>query len=206
MNLEINLHHFEELIKKGYSLDIIFLLLLIEKNIDITEIVNNSAKISAIYQSLVRKGLITDHDEKLTIMGKELISFIKTKGEEKIVKKKTSLTEFETWWKTFPGTDTFTHKGRKFTGSRSLRQNKEDCKVKFNKILLEGDYTAKQLTDALQYDVEQKKEASIKQGTNKLTYMQNSLTYLNQRSYEPFIELINEGTEIEHVPQSGIDI
>lgn len=206
MNLEINLHHFEELIKKGYSLDIIFLLLLIEKNIDITEIVNNSAKISAIYQSLVRKGLITDHDEKLTIMGKELISFIKTKGEEKIVKKKTSLTEFETWWKTFPGTDTFTHKGRKFTGSRSLRQNKEDCKVKFNKILLEGDYTAKQLTDALQYDVEQKKEASIKQGTNKLTYMQNSLTYLNQRSYEPFIELINEGTEIEHVPQSGTDI
>lgn len=206
MNLEINLHHFEELIKKGYSLDIIFLLLLIEKNIDITEIVNNSAKISAIYQSLVRKGLITDHDEKLTIMGKELISFIKTKGEEKIVKKKTSLTEFETWWKTFPGTDTFTHKGRKFTGSRSLRQNKEDCKVKFSKILLEGDYTAKQLTDALQYDVEQKKEASIKQGTNKLTYMQNSLTYLNQRSYEPFIELINEGTEIEHVPQSGTDI
>lgn len=206
MNLEINLHHFEELIKKGYSLDIIFLLLLIEKNIDITEIVNNSAKISAIYQSLVRKGLITDHDEKLTIMGKELISFIKRKGEEKIVKKKTSLTEFETWWKTFPGTDTFTHKGRKFTGSRSLRQNKEECKVKFNKILLEGDYTAKQLTDALQYDVEQKKEASIKQGTNKLTYMQNSLTYLNQRSYEPFIELINEGTELEYVPQSGTDI
>lgn len=206
MNLEINLHHFEELIKKGYSLDIIFLLLLIEKNIDITEIVNNSAKISAIYQSLVRKGLITDHDEKLTIMGKELISFIKTKGEEKIVKKKTSLTEFETWWKTFPGTDTFTHKGRKFTGSRSLRQNKEDCKVKFNKILLEGDYTAKQLTDALQYDVEQKKEASIKQGTNKLTYMQNSLTYLNQRSYEPFIELINEGVELNSSPQSGIDI
>lgn len=206
MNLEINLHHFEELIKKGYSLDIIFLLLLIEKNIDITEMVNNSAKISAIYQSLVRKGLITDHDEKLTIMGKELISFIKTKGEEKIVKKKTSLTEFETWWKTFPGTDTFTHKGRKFTGSRSLRQNKEDCKVKFNKILLEGDYTAKQLTDALQYDVEQKKEASIKQGTNKLTYMQNSLTYLNQRSYEPFIELINEGVELNSSPQSGIDI
>lgn len=206
MNLEINLHHFEELIKKGYSLDIIFLLLLIEKNIDITEIVNNSAKISAIYQSLVRKGLITDHDEKLTIMGKELISFIKTKGEEKIVKKKTSLTEFETWWKTFPGTDTFTHKGRKFTGSRSLRQNKEDCKVKFNKILLEGDYTAKQLTDALQYDVEQKKEASIKQGTNKLTYMQNSLTYLNQRSYEPFIELINEGVELNSSPQSGTDI
>lgn len=206
MNLEISLHHFEEIIKKGYSLDIIYLLKLVEEQIDLTPIIKDSARISALHQSLIRKGLITDTDEKLTIMGKELLSFIKTQGEVKIVKKKASVDEFDTWWKTFPGTDTFTHRGKKFTGSRSLRQNKEDCKVKFNKILLEGDYTAKQLTDALQYDVEQKKEASIKQGTNKLTYMQNSLTYLNQRSYEPFIELINEGTEIEHVPQSGTDI
>ena len=206
MHLEINLHHFEEIIKKGYSLDIIYLLKLVEEQVDLSSIVNNSARIAALHQSLIRKGLISDNDERLTIMGKELLSFIKTEGEVKIVKKKASVDEFETWWKTFPGTDTFTHKGRKFTGSRSLRQNKEDCKVKFNKILLEGDYTAKQLTDALQYDVEQKKDASIKQGTNKLTYMQNSLTYLNQRSYEPFIELINEGVEINSNPQSGTDI
>lgn len=206
MHLEISLHHFEEIIKKGYSLDIIYLLKLVEEQVDLSSIINNSARISALHQSLIRKGLISDNDERLTIMGKELLSFIKTEGEVKIVKKKASVDEFETWWKTFPGTDTFTHKGRKFTGSRSLRQNKEDCKIKFNKILLEGDYTAKQLTDALQYDVDQKKDASIKQGTNKLTYMQNSLTYLNQRSYEPFIELINEGVEINSNPQSGTDI
>jgi hypothetical protein len=179
---------------------------LVEEQVDLSSIVNNSARIAALHQSLIRKGLISDNDERLTIMGKELLSFIKTEGEVKIVKKKASVDEFETWWKTFPGTDTFTHKGRKFTGSRSLRQNKEDCKIKFNKILLEGDYTAKQLTDALQYDVDQKKDASIKQGTNKLTFMQNSLTYLNQRSYEPFIELINEGVEINSNPQSGTDI
>ena len=206
MHLEINLHHFEEIIKKGYSLDIIYLLKLVEEQVDLSSIVNNSARIAALHQSLIRKGLISDNDERLTIMGKELLSFIKTEGEVKIVKKKASVDEFETWWKTFPGTDTFTHKGRKFTGSRSLRQNKEDCKIKFNKILLEGDYTAKQLTDALQYDVDQKKDASIKQGTNKLTFMQNSLTYLNQRSYEPFIELINEGIELDSTPQSGTDI
>ena len=206
MHLEISLHHFEEIIKKGYSLDIIYLLKLVEEQVDLSSIVNNSARIAALHQSLIRKGLISDNDERLTIMGKELLSFIKTEGEVKIVKKKASVDEFETWWKTFPGTDTFTHKSRKFTGSRSLRQNKEDCKIKFNKILLEGDYTAKQLTDALQYDVDQKKDASIKQGTNKLTFMQNSLTYLNQRSYEPFIELINEGVEINSNPQSGTDI
>jgi hypothetical protein len=31
--------------------------------------------------------------------------------------------------------------------------------------------------------------------------MQNSLTYLNQRSFEPFIELIKEGQKIVEAPQ-----
>jgi hypothetical protein len=96
----------------------------------------------------------------------------------------------------------------KFTGSRSLRQNKEDCKLKFNKILLEGDYTAAELIAALNYDVLQKKENSVKQRSNKLTYLQNSATYLNQRSFEPFIELIKEGVKVEeaHKPIGGTDI
>jgi hypothetical protein len=38
--------------------------------------------------------------------------------------------------------------------------------------------------------------------------MQNSLTYLNQRSFEPFIELIKEGAVIEetHKPTGSTDI
>jgi hypothetical protein len=38
--------------------------------------------------------------------------------------------------------------------------------------------------------------------------MQNSLTYLNQRSFEPFIELIREGKTIEEKPiiKGGTDI
>lgn len=206
MKLILTPHHFEELIKKSYSLDIVYFLKLIEEQYDVSAMIKDSAKIAALYQSLIRKGLITESEDKLTTIGKDLLEFIKTDTDVKLVKKKSSVDDFESWWKAYPGTDTFTYNNKKFAGSRSLRQNKDDCRIKFNKILLEGDYTAKQLTDALQYDVEQKKEASIKQGTNKLTYMQNSLTYLNQRSYEPFIELINEGTEIEHVPQSSTDI
>ena len=195
-----------EIVKKSYSLDIIYLLKLIEDETDIKDLLEDSAKMSVIHQSLIRKGLITDDGNKLTTIGKDLIKFIESEDDLKFVKKKSSVDEFETWWKTFPGTDTFTHKNKKFTGSRSLRQNKEDCKIKFNKILIEGEHTSEQLIKALNYDVEQKKEASIKQGTNKLTYMQNSLTYLNQRSYEPFIELINQGVELESTPQSGTDI
>jgi hypothetical protein len=49
----------------------------------------------------------------------------------KIEKKKPSSSDFELWWKAYPGTDTFTHKGKKFVGCRTLRQNKDECRLKF---------------------------------------------------------------------------
>ena len=208
MNLKVTPYHFEELIKKSYSLDLIFLLKLIQEQHDITPLCQGSMKIAALRQTLVRKGLITEAEEKITTLGQELIKFIDTKEPKKIVKKKPATTEFEEWWKAYPGTDTFKHNGKSFTGARSLRQNKDECRLKFDKILLEGEYTAADLIAALKFDVEQKKENSVKLGTNKLTYMQNSLTYLNQRSYEPFIELIKEGAVVEEVPKivGGTDI
>lgn len=170
---------------------------------DIADMLDGSIKISNIYQSLVRKGLITDDGSELTLIGKDLLEFIETPMVNKFVKKKVDINEFEQWWKAFPGTDSFTHKDRTFGGSRTLRQNKEACKLKFDKILLEGEYTAQDMIEALQYDVLQKKENSIKQKANKLTYMQNSLTYLNQRSFEPFIELIKQGRQINEAQETG---
>lgn len=209
MNLKITPYHFEELIKRGYSLDVIFLLKLIEQQSNISSLKEGSVKIAALHQTLIRKGLIYDTEEKLTTLGQELLQFLETKEQTKLPKKKENISEFEEWWKIYPGTDTFKHKGKSFTGSRSLRQNKEECRTKFNKILLEGEYTASDLIQALQFDVSQKKENSVKTGTNKITYMQNSLTYLNQRTFEPFIELIKEGGAVEEAPQQiegGTDI
>ena len=208
MNLKLTPYHFEEIIKKSYSLDVIFLLKLIDEQMDVQPMCKNSMKIAALYQTLIRKGLISDTDEKVTTIGKELLHFLTTKETTKIIKRKPELSEFEEWWKAYPGTDTFTYKGKSFNGSRSLRQNKDECRIKFDKILIEGEYTAVKLIEALKFDVLQKKENSIKTGINKLTYMQNSLTYLNQRSYEPFIELINEGAKIEEAPKitGGTDI
>jgi len=185
-----------------------FLLKMIHEQSDVSELVAESAKIAALYQSLKRKGLITESEDKITTMGTELLVFLETKDPGKIVKKKVDTSIFEEWWKAFPGTDTFTHKGKAFSGSRSMRVSKDDCRIKFDKILLEGEYTAQDLIEALKFDVLQKKEASVDQGKNKLTYMQNSLTYLNQRSYEPFIELLKEGAVIvETQPvKRGVDI
>lgn len=208
MNLKITPYHFEELIKKSYSLDVIYLLKLIEQQFDVQPLCEGSMKIAALYQTLIRKGLISTSNEKITTQGIELLKFIETKEATKIVKRKPATAEFEEWWKAYPGTDTFIHKGKKFTGSRSLRRDKDECKLRFDKILLEGEYTAAQLIEALEFDVLQKKENSVKTGTNRLAYMQSSNTYLNQRSYEPFIELIKEGGKVEETdkPAGGTDI
>ncbi len=200
MKLNIDAFHFDELIKKGYSLDYIFLLKLIDEGIDISTLIADSMKINALYQGLIRKGLITETEDKMTTQGKELLVFMETKQSTKLVKHKAITSDFDEFWKNYPGTDTFSYNGRSFTGSRSLRVDKDNCRTKFNKILLEGEYSATQLTEAMKYDVLQKKEASIRTGTNKLSYMQNSLTYLNQRSFEPFIELISQGNAVEVKP------
>ena len=157
--------------------------------------ISGSVKIDNIYQSLIRKGLITEQNS-LTKMGKQLLVFLNTVESTKITKFKPSTVEFDSFWKAFPGTDTFMYKGKQFNGSRSLRAAKEQCRVKFNVILNEGDHTAAEIIAALDYDVLQKKEKSIDSGVNKLSFLQNSLTYLNQRSFEPFIELIKEGIVI----------
>lgn len=207
MKLTVSPYHFSELLLKGYSLDQIYLLKLIEDGIDISVLSEGSDKIAALIQSLVRKGLMSK-EHKITTVGKEILIFAQSTETTKIVRKKPATTEFEEWWKAYPGTDTFEHKGRKFSGSRSLRVSKDNCRLKYDKILLEGEYDAATLLDALKYDVTQKKEVSVKTGTNKLAYMQNSLTYLNQRSYEPFIELIQSGDKLEESPQTfgGTDI
>jgi hypothetical protein len=165
-------------------------------------------KIASVYQSLIRKGLITK-DDALTILGRDLLEFINSKATGKIIRRKPATTDFEEWWKTYPGTDSFEYKGKKFTGTRALRLHKDDCRLKFDKILLEGDYTATQLIAALNYEIIQKKESSIAENANRLKFMQGSSVYLNQRAFEPFIELINDGATVNEAPQKptgGTDI
>ncbi len=195
MKIDLSVNHFQELVKKSYSLDHIYLLSLLNAEEDIEDMIAGSIKIDNLYQALIRKGLITT-ENKLTLQGKQILGFLETEEETKIVKVKVPDDTFDMFWKAFPGTDSFNHRGKQFNGSRALRTAKEQCKTKFKAILNEGEYTAKELTEALEYDVLQKKESSVKTGTNKLSFLQNSLTYLNQRSFEPFIELIKEGATI----------
>lgn len=201
--------HFEQIHKNGYTLDMVFLLLLAEENVDIKTLCGSSPKLGVLYQGIYRKGLITA-DNKITLSGKAVLEFLNAEAPEetKLVKKKVIDDDFNRWWKAYPGTDTFKHKGQSFTGTRGLRKEKEDCKTKLYKILDEGEYTIDEMIAALEYEVLQKKENSIKHKTNKLTYMQNSLTYLNQRTFESFIELVRDGHKVIEAPtvSGGTDI
>jgi hypothetical protein len=207
MNLNLHFSHFEQIIKNGYSLDMVFLLKLSEEGINIKELCEESPKLEALYQGIFRKGLITS-DDKLTLTGKSVLAFLETTETTKFVRKKKTDDEFELWWKAYPGTDTFKCGNKSFTGTRSLRAKKDECKIKLHKILDEGEYTIKELIDALEFEVNQKVNNSIKTGVNKMSFMQNSLTYLNQRTFEPFIELIREGhkQEIDKPISSSVDI
>ena len=207
MNIKITFSHFEAIIKSGFNLDMLFFIMQVEDGADVDEMVKVDPKIAMLYQTVRRKGLLSDTN-KLTVIGKEFIAMSKEEMAVKMPKKKKTDSEFDKWWNKYPGTDIFTYKGQSFTGTRSMRVKKEDCKVKFNNILLEGDYTCDELIAALEYEVLQKKENSIKTKTNRVTFMQNSLTYLNQRSFEPFIELIREGNAVKIAPEQfkGTDI
>lgn len=209
MKLSVTPEQFQELIKRSYNLDILYLLKLIDEQYDVSPLCKDSMRIAAVYQALIRKGLITETDDKLTTLGRDLLDFLNLKGGSKIIKRRPATTDFEEWWKTYPGTDSFEYKGKKFTGTRAIRKGKDECRLKFDKIILEGEYTAAQLIGALNYELLQKKESSVDTNSNRMTFMQNSVTYLNQRAFEAYIELINDGAKIEEAPQKpqgGTDI
>lgn len=207
MQLKLELFHIKEVLRNNISLDMLIVMKLVEDGHILADICKGDAKLEIIHQGLIRKGLVTT-DNKLTLAAKNVLKFIKEEApKEKIIKKKPDESEFEKWWESFPGTDIFKHKGKTFKGTRTLKRDKENCRLKFNAILAEGEYTGEELRLAMEYDVLNKKESSVKTSENKLKYLQNSLTYLNQRSYEPYIELVKEGIAIEEKPTSkGVDI
>lgn len=202
MKFNVTPSHFEQLLKQSYSLDHIFLLKLIEANVDIQPLTDGSMKIAGLYQSLVRKGLVSDVTQEITQVGRELLTFADSEVKQPMKKLKQKSSDFDAWWNAFPATDNFEHRGKKFSGSRGLKRNREECRIKFNKILAEGDYTVEDIVNATLLDIFLKKESSVKNGDNRMSYIQNSYTYITQRSFEPFLEMIKTGVNPMNMHES----
>jgi hypothetical protein len=73
-----------------------------------------------------------------------------------------------------------------FEVTRHFTYNKDKCERKFVEFLKE--YSEEQLWDALNYEIEWRKEKSKKSGKNELTFMSGPEPYLNQRKFEPFLD------------------
>lgn len=178
----------QELHKAGIDLNGLFLLDCLKNNVDLSSF---NGKMESWHQELLRKGFI-NATGTLSTTGALLLDCMETGIPFSVISKAlpgAAIIEFERWWKTYPATDVFEYKGKKFEGTRGFKVKKADCKVRFDKITNEGEYTADDLIRALEYEIMLKKEASIKEGDNKLRYMQNTHTYLLQRTFENFIEL-----------------
>lgn len=187
---DITIQAFNQVVKEGLGLDHIFILEAFKEGTDMRKHVN-SIKIESCTQTLIRKGYILD-EGKITLAGRALlISLRENTSPLEIIRavEHVAAVGFDTWWDTYPLTDIFTHKGKSFEGTRALRTQRLDCRVEFDKIIKEGEYTPSDLIRALEYEIKLKKDVSIREGGNKLKYMQNSLTYLKQRTFESFIEV-----------------
>lgn len=198
--MDIPNNKFEELLKKGYNLDIIWIIEKAKSGWDYDTI--PIQKVDNLIKTAIRKGLLTE-EFKLTLEGEELLKFVNTPSTEKLTKKKISNDPFVSFWSLFPANDTFEYRGRKFTGSRGLKQKKPDCKIKLDAILNEGEYTIDQILECLKLEIHQKCEKSYKEGKNHMSFMQNSCTWLNQRSFEGYMELIKKGEKIEEKRQTN---
>lgn len=183
----IEYNKYKELSRKGITLDMCYILSLIKEGHSIWA--GQGQRVYQIILALQRKGFIKDG--VVTEEGKKIIEFLQGSGDDiGLAKIELPKDAFTLWWEKFPATDTFKYKGKVFSGCRGLRTKKDDCKKKLLAVLEEKEYTIEQLIAALDYEIIQKKEISLKSGENKMAYFRNSLTYINQRSWEPFIDLI----------------
>lgn len=167
-----------------------------DKNMTIERALNN-------YQCLERKELIVPSDDEvyycISLLGKEFyeellgLSMGLTVTPVDLRSKRDQ--EFEEFWQAYPSTGNWTaDDGRKFLSSRSLRAGKkEDNKRLYNRIINEGRYTHSDILSCLNYEIDIKKKQSIATGVNHLQYMQGSITWLNQRTFENFISEVRSG-------------
>lgn len=205
MKLDITDVHFIELQKKGYTVDMILMLSWIQKNLNITHIIQGSKKIEATYKTMVRKGVITS-DEKITKLGIELLDFVGKKTNKTLIKPKVHATKFDEWWSIFPSNDKFMVNNKSFGPTRAFKAKKDGCKLLFDKMILDNEYTAEEIIDATAYDINLKKQRSYKTNSNQLKYLQNSHTYLLQKTFGGFVGMKFKDLPKEKTNTGSIDI
>lgn len=176
---------FDSLLKQKIPLECVFLLeMLVDKaNVD-------DESYLPYLQRLQRKGYI-DGKQQLTEYGTALYKSLfenVVAVKPKIIAIKNDL--FEKWWEIYPATNDFEINGRHFQGSQVKRIQKAECQKMFS--VLSNSYRPEDIIDATAYHINNAKEVSFKKKDNQLTYVTNSLRYLREKYFEPYIEKVKK--------------
>ncbi len=190
----LSVSHFRTMVNDHVSLDELYLLELLYNKENIWEISQTRVKI--LIAGLIRKDLINTNG--LTESGLVYYNGFYSCPEQETALGKIIPKEdlFEKWWKEYPPNDGFKVGNMVFDVTRSLKLKKEECRQKFNRIVVDGT-SAERLINALKSEVVAKKNRSLIKKENQLTYMPGTLPYLNGRKFEGFLDVEVRQTAIK---------
>lgn len=186
----------EEIERTGLSFDEFLALYKLYSYENNTKLIDYSSDMLNTYVILESKRfikIITDENDRLTFHLREegnilIEGFLNqtiTHNKPVITEKKDNNKLFEEFWSTFPTSDEHSIYKR----TRFLKAGKDNCKRKYIEYLKQG-VNHEDIIKALKYEIKVRKDNN--NGQNKMTYMKNSLTWLNQREFEIILETIDE--------------
>lgn len=184
----------------GLTFDEFLSLYKVYSNEHSTRKINYSSDMLNSYLEIEGKGLIkiiTNENGALTFYmrenGKLLIEQFNenpetSKPPQQVEQKLTNNNhKFEEFWLTFPNSD----EHGIFKKTRILKAGKDNCKRKYIEYLTKGSEHI-DIIKALKYEIKLRKD--VNNGQNKMTYMKNSLTWLNSKEFEIILETMDEET------------
>lgn len=182
----------------GLTFDEFLSLYKVYSNEHSTRKINYSSDMLNSYLEIEGKGLIkiiTNENGALTFYmrenGKLLIEQFNenpetSKPPQQVEQKLTNNNhKFEEFWLTFPNSD----EHGIFKKTRILKAGKDNCKRKYIEYLTKGSEHT-DIIKALKYEIKLRKD--VNNGQNKMTYMKNSLTWLNSKEFEIILETMDE--------------
>lgn len=146
----------------------------------------NTGKFGNWRETLIRKQFLTK-EGKLSTKGAALLEDLggMTGGMSTYTP---AVDLFSVWWNTYPPTAAFTHKGRTFESEQVKRIKKMECRKYWDEILLEGEFTAEQIIQGTKNHFEVAMDESVRKGENRVQFINNSLIYIREKLFAPFIE------------------
>ncbi len=185
--------HILSLIKARIPLESVYILSLLKNNKEIPEEIGTTTK---FYQVLQRKAYI-DTKGNITEYGIKLYESLFKDPSKTITKTKRAIVkndDFERFWSIFPSSDVFTINGREFTGTRSMKTGKENCKRMFQVIINEG-ILGEDIIRSTEWVFKTAREKSARTGQNQISYIPASERFLRERKFMPFIDISKKKEE-----------